>query len=248
MSTRTSRGAIWFVLVAAGLAGASGVTLIHQTQADATAAATSAAQIKALEKDLTAVSAQQEQARDEAAARAAGMPSGNVASGMARISADTTVIKGLLTTAVTWDSNASYTQARAKLVTTYKVPADSAFMTTFLPPAPYSVDSTGKQYSYIDAAGLNSALGAYSVQLTGVRGTSYSYLVFVSVMASSTDGRGTASRADVLTLTVDADATVHDLRGWAAPAAVRDSKTELTGPAAQAQASASASATASPTR
>jgi len=94
-------------------------------------------------------------------------------------------------------------------------------MQSFFPPGPVSVDAYGKQYPYIDAAGLHSTVDAVTVSLVAVDGVNYSYLVLVSVAASSPDSSVTASRDSVLQVTIDADGRFTETQGWGSSFAAR---------------------------
>lgn len=105
--------------------------------------------ISSLGEELTRVSVANKNAREKVAAEQLG-------AGPARIQSDREVIGRLLNTSLTWESNAEYIAARESVMRTYKLPPDSQFMRTFLPRPPMSKDAAGNEYSYIDAAKLNS--------------------------------------------------------------------------------------------
>lgn len=133
-----------------------------------------------------------------------------------RLELDRVVIEELLERALTWGDNAEYTEARAATMRVYGLTEDSAFMTNFLPPAPFSVDSKGNQYPYIDAAGLNSKLGDFQSSVLRINGLSYEYMVLVDVRSDSSDGRGAAVNVATVFVTIDGEGGVTDIRGYAA--------------------------------
>jgi hypothetical protein len=181
------------------------------------------ATILELKERVTELSLAEVTAAEQAAALSAGAPSGELASAMERIDADGETIKKLAETVFTWDSTDSYEQAREALMIKFGVAENDRFMTTFLPPAPVSVDANGKEYRYSEAARLNSALGALTVKPTLVHGTKYEYLVNASVQSSSNDGTATASRGVVLKVSTEADGSVVSVEGWASPTPLRSS-------------------------
>ena len=133
-----------------------------------------------------------------------------------RLELDHATIEELLERALTWSDNAEYTEARAATKRVYDLADDSVFMTSFLPPAPFSVDSKGNQYPYIDAAGLNSKVGGFQPSVLRINGLSYEYMVLVDVRSDSSDGRGAAVNVATVFLTIDGEGGVSDLRGYAA--------------------------------
>lgn len=132
-----------------------------------------------------------------------------------RVSSDTLVIDDLAKRTLSWNSNASYSKARASTMRMYGLSEDSSFMKTFLPPAPVNRDSQGNEYPYIDAAGLNSQVGDVTVKLLSVDTLDYSYMALVDVQSSSSDGLGTAVNVATLFVTIDGDGKVSKLSGYA---------------------------------
>ena len=172
--------------------------------------------ISALGEELTQVSVANANAREKVAAEQNG-------AGPARIRADRDVIGRLLKTSLTWESNAEYIAARESVMRTYKLSPQSQFMRTFLPPPPMNKDKDGNEYSYIDAAKLNSSVGAFEPKLLSVKGTEYRYVVLTTVNVSSESGRGTATRVATIPVTVDGEEKISDLTGFAATKAARRS-------------------------
>ncbi|SMG48214.1 hypothetical protein SAMN06295974_3695, partial [Plantibacter flavus] len=109
-----------------------------------------------------------------------------------RVRRDTDTIADLVDRSLTWDSNASYVEARESTMRTYGLVDGDSFMVAFLPPAPVNRDDAGNEYPYIDAAGLNSQVGDFKARVLSVDGLDYRYLVLVDVQAKSSDGLGTA--------------------------------------------------------
>lgn len=141
----------------------------------------------------------------------------------ARVSADTKTIGKLLERALTWDSNATYVEARESTMRTYGLAEDSPFMTAFLPPAPSNRDEQGNEYPYIDAAGLNSQVGDFKVKLLGLDGVDYSYMALVDVQAKSSDGLGTSVTVATVFVTIDGDAAPKAISGFASTSSPRTS-------------------------
>lgn len=140
-----------------------------------------------------------------------------------RVEADTKVIADLADRALTWDSDATYRQARSSTMRIYGLNESSVFMQSFLPQAPVNTDSRGNIYPYIDAAGLNSQVGDTTVKLLGVDGTKYSYMALVDVQAQSSDKLGTAVNVATIFSTIDSDGKVSELTGYASTTQVRSS-------------------------
>lgn len=231
MSTmKQSRLRGWlFPIVSAGVLAVTAVGLVV-TQAQAGAVAEQQqTQMTEMKQRITELSQVRVTAADEAAALAAGAPSAEVGAALDRIAADEEAIGELLKTIFTWDSTASYEKARETLMSKYGLAADSRLLTEFLPPAPVEVDGEGNEYPYIEAVGLNSSLGAFTVKPTHVVGTDYSYVVIASAQTSSTDGSTLASRGVVLEVTTGPDGVFQDVQGWASPSAARSSGSAHTG-------------------
>lgn len=140
-----------------------------------------------------------------------------------RVDADSDLIGDLLDTALTWDSDSSYREARESTMRIFELEEDSSFMSTFLPPAPVNIDAEGNEYPYIDAAGLNSHVAGADIDLLAVDGASYSYVALVSAQALSSDGRGAASGMASVFVTVDGDGMITELSGSASTSGVRSS-------------------------
>lgn len=141
-----------------------------------------------------------------------------------RVDADTEVIEDLAERAMSWDDHASYVEARESTMRAYSLTEDSSFMTSFLPPAPVTLDPQGNEYPYIDAAGLNSHVSGVTVRLLEVDAVAYSYMVLVDVTSSSSDGLGTASNVATMFVTIDGGDLVTSLEGYASTSPPATSK------------------------
>jgi len=133
----------------------------------------------------------------------------------ARVAADSDVIGDLLQSALTWDDDASYREARESTMRLYGLAPDSSFMVSFLPEAPVNIDSQGNEYPYIDAAGLNSQVGDFQAKLLSVDAVSYSYMVLIDVQARSSDGLGAAVNVATAFVTIDGEGAVSQISGFA---------------------------------
>lgn len=171
--------------------------------------------LNAQKSELRATNAQVETAR--AAAEDIGRTTSLLESGAngERIASDTKIVKELAERVLTWDSHASYEEARASTMRAYALGEDSPFMKAFLPPAPVNRDEQGNEYPYIDAAKLNSRVAGTTVKLLSVDGLDYSYLALVDVQSTSSDGAGKASNVATIFVTIDGDAAVTDAAGFA---------------------------------
>ncbi|MEU3016592.1 hypothetical protein ABZ635_04245 [Nocardiopsis sp. NPDC007018] len=173
-------------------------------------------EISALEERLAELEAERDERGHLAADEVFGTNS-------ARLEADQELIGAVLDTALTWESHAEYEQARAAMVNVYGLPEDSAFMTAFLPQAPFNVDREGNEYALIDLLGLDSQVSDFRSLLMTVHGTEYSYLVFVDVRTTSDDGEGGANSTSTVLLTTDGDGGVTEVEGYAATSPMRQS-------------------------
>lgn len=140
-----------------------------------------------------------------------------------RVATDTQVISDLADRALSWDSDATYRQARSSTMRIYGLAENSVFMESFLPPAPRNTDSRGNVYPYIDAAGLNSHVGDITVRLLEVDGTAYSYMALVDVRADSSDKKGSAVNVATILATVDSSGKISDVSGYASTSQLRSS-------------------------
>jgi len=225
-AAKKSRLKDWlFPTVAAGALASSLVALAVQSDQITEQRAAQDATILELKDRITELSQLRVNAADSALALAAGAPNAELDAALERIAHDEQMIKKLLKVVFTWNSTDTYEQAREQIARVYDLSKDDAFLTTFLPKAPVSVDAEGNKYPYIEAAGLNSSLGAVTVELTLVHGTTYNYLVTAKVHSNSTDGTSMASRVVILQITTDIDGKVTSLNGWSSPTKARSSAT-----------------------
>ena len=132
-----------------------------------------------------------------------------------RVADDREILDELAERILNWDSHASYTEAREITMRAYGLSETDDFMLSFLPEAPITHDSQGNEYTYIDAAGLNSHVEKTTVTLLGVDAVDYTYLVLADVKAKSSDGRASASNVASFLVTVDGEGQVVDLSGFA---------------------------------
>lgn len=139
-----------------------------------------------------------------------------------RLSADGERIKSLLSTAFSWDSGQSYEAARESLKSQFGLTENEAFLKSFMPPSRYNADSQGRRYYYIDAVGLNSALGAdLDVEVVDIKAGVYTYAALADVEATSdavTQNQAskasiTAHRRALLFVTIDTQGRVSKLSG-----------------------------------
>lgn len=140
-----------------------------------------------------------------------------------RVGTDTKIISDLLDRALDWDSDESYRDARDSTMLTYGLAEDSAFMTSFLPEAPVSVDGEGNKYPYIDAAGLNSQVGGIKVRLLSVAAVKYSYMVLADVQATSSDDLNTSTNVATVFITLDDKGAPTAISGFASTTQPRTS-------------------------
>jgi hypothetical protein len=201
------------ILVAAGVvaAGTSAVTR-------STALAAQKSQIRSLEDSYSHETQRKADISEKNGLEGLGLSA-------SRIKADSATIDQLLTMAFTWDSGLAYETARESLQDRFDLSDKSAFLQTFMPPSRFNRDANGKRYYYIDAVGLNSALGRnIDTEVVAVTGTRYRYAVMADVVVSAdgpaqTDSQGTAlppstaTRRILLYITLDARGTISDLVG-----------------------------------
>lgn len=129
-----------------------------------------------------------------------------------RLAADADAIHPFLDIALTWSSDLEYSDARETIQRRFGLSTDSQFLTEFMPPSPNSVDGEGNVYYYIDAKGLNSRLGQFSISPVGLDGSLYRYVVIVSASSLSPDGKGSSSLPIIIDITVDADGTFAEVQ------------------------------------
>ncbi|MFF1558461.1 hypothetical protein [Streptomyces sp. NPDC058279] len=150
-----------------------------------------------------------------------------------RLSTDRERIKSLLSMIFTWDSGQSYEAARERLKSRFDLTENEMFLKSFMPPSRFNEDSQGRRYHYIDAVGLNSALGADpDMEVIDAKAGVYTYAVLADVeVTSDATSQNKASKASVtayrralLFVTVDAQGKVSNLSGVPASGETRHSK------------------------
>lgn len=224
MSTTKRARARWaFPVVAAGLLGVALWGLSDQRAQGSADAYAQQVAIYELQSQVAALAHAQESAGQSAVALDAGAPSSDPEGVAQRLASDRDLMGEVLGTMFTWGGHEEYVAAREALTARFGLPGDSGVLATLMPEAPSSVDSDGNVRGYIDAAGLNSSLGAFTVTPTAVRGGQYSYLVTASILSKSSDGSATASRANVLEVMTETGGKIVSIQGWSAPKAARSS-------------------------
>lgn len=132
-----------------------------------------------------------------------------------RMARDQDAITQFVTTALTWNSAAEYSQARTTLLRTHKLPDTSPFFTTFMPPARYNSDTTGKRYYDIDARHLSSTLADQPIISTvmRVRAATYTYSVLVDIRARSAQDtqEKVAESTIIMTVTTNSPGVITDV-------------------------------------
>lgn len=166
-------------------------------------------QVEGLEKRLQASRAREQKSREMSLVETTGVE-------VTRKNDDTVVITNLVKTAVTWRSGVQYDVARTSLQRRYGLPEGGQFLTTFLPPATYNQDSSGKRYYFIDSMAMGSRLADVKVHVISARGSTYRYAVAVDAEVTSSEISGaSAVRRSLLLVTTEADGSVTDLEGHA---------------------------------
>ncbi|MFD7537482.1 hypothetical protein [Streptomyces sp. NPDC059819] len=149
-----------------------------------------------------------------------------------RLHADGERINSLLSLAFTWDSGQSYEAARARVKSRFGLTENEMFLKSFMPPSRFNEDPQGRRYYYIDAVGLNSALGADAdIEVVDVKADVCTYAVLVDVAVTSdavsqnkaSKASVTAHRRVLLFVTVDARGEVSNLSGVPASGETRHS-------------------------
>ncbi|MFD2794662.1 hypothetical protein ACFS27_13980 [Promicromonospora vindobonensis] len=149
-----------------------------------------------------------------------------------RMDTDAAVIESLLDVAFTWDSGVAYDEARERLKDRFGLTEDDVFLQEFMPPSRFNEVRDGQRYYYIDAVGLNSAIGDDpDIEVVEVRASDYAYAVLVDIAITSdavsrndaNSASVTAHRPMLLFVTVDADGAVSELSGVPASGSTRHS-------------------------
>ncbi|MFF2053877.1 hypothetical protein ACFVU2_19890 [Leifsonia sp. NPDC058194] len=190
------------ILIATAIVG--GVTAANQN----TSLDSQKAQLSRLDSKIAAAQATTSKLESTSSLASAGAQG-------SRVTSDTANIEDLVHRVFTWNSDATYREARASTMRITGLSEDSSFMTAFLPKAPVNVDKQGNQYPYIDAAGLNSEVADTTVKLLSVDALNYNYLALVDVQAKSSDGLGTAGSVATILITINGENKVTALTGFA---------------------------------
>lgn len=130
----------------------------------------------------------------------------------ARKESDTEAIKAFLSTACTWDSQATYAAARDKLKSEYGILDSSEFLTDFMPVIEAdTVNGHGqvlKGQNRIDSMNLNLSLGEVKVYLGSIEDGYYEY--FCDFDMVSTSGSNSSASDGLLICTVDSEGRILD--------------------------------------
>lgn len=131
-----------------------------------------------------------------------------------RMGQDRMIISDFLETALVWDDYESYMAGRTEIIEDFGLDEDSQFLTSYLPPAPYSEDAEGNVYtSYMDER--NSDLGDFSTQVLSVTQTDYRYMVSATALSWASDDSNTSAPADsMIFLTVSGTGEITDVQGY----------------------------------
>ncbi|KAB7839530.1 hypothetical protein [Streptomyces mobaraensis] len=150
-----------------------------------------------------------------------------------RLSTDGERIKSLLSMAFTWDSGQSYEAARESLKSRFGLTENETFLKSFMPPSRFNEDAQRRRYYYIDAVGLNSALGEDpGIEVVDVKAGVYTYAVLADTEVTfdavsqnqASKASVTAHRRALLFATVDAQGKVSNLSGVPASGETRYSR------------------------
>ncbi|BAS11916.1 hypothetical protein AHiyo8_02190 [Arthrobacter sp. Hiyo8] len=202
----------------------AGISAAGQSQA----VAAQTAQITQLRQDAASRQAQIEQATAQNASRALGVSD-------SRVKKDTAEIQQLLSTAFTWNSGDTYETGRATLNSRFDLTEEDAFLQSFMPPAQFNQDQSGKRYYYLDAIGLNSKLGSnVDIEVVEVSATNYRYAVMADTVVGSNgpatiDAQGkpmpkpTATRRVLILVTTDVTGRLTQMIGFPASGETRQS-------------------------
>lgn len=125
-----------------------------------------------------------------------------------RVSADRALIADVVTRTLTWSSGEEYEAAR-QAATDAGVPADSQYLTEFMPPLTEVIDQNNPDdtTNRIDQLGLNSSADGADVWPFSADGGSYTYAC--DVMASTTAGKGAVPVETRYIVTAVTDGTGH---------------------------------------
>ncbi|WP_394941125.1 hypothetical protein [Psychromicrobium sp. YIM B11713] len=202
----------------------TGISVAGQSQA----VSAQTVQITQLQQDAASRQAQIDQSNEQNASQALGVSD-------SRIEKDTAEIQQLLSTAFTWNSGDAYETARATLKSRFDLTEKDAFLQSFMPPAQFNQDQSGKRYYYLDAIGLNSKLSSnVDIEVVEVSATNYRYAVMADTVVGSNgpsaiDTQGnpmpkpTATRRVLIFVTTDVEGKLKQMIGLPASGATRQS-------------------------
>lgn len=217
-----------WLLLATALVLAATTTVSVSWIGDARTTTAQSDRIDELEQDLWTARAAKARETDETTLEALGVTT-------SRVRTNTKTINEFLETSFGWSSGEEFEQARETLKRRYGLTESDDFLMHFLPPSRFNQDSTGERYYWIDSVGLNSDVGEHvQVEVAGVQGTDYHYVVMADLELSSdfTDTTGQAGNAAMqpvahrrvlLYLTIDGAGDLHDIRGIPASGTTRHS-------------------------
>lgn len=117
----------------------------------------------------------------------------------------------LMQKVTTWNSFASYMNARQDVMKTFELDEESQFMKVFMPQLKSIADGNGKQYNRIDTFDLNTKFKNLDTHVIKVAGTTYEYFATVQITSTAKDSAGTSSRFAVLTYKTDPDHNITSL-------------------------------------
>ena len=146
-----------------------------------------------------------------------------------KVSADLSAIGDFLDIVFTWDSHESYEAARSAISADYNIAQDDNFFITFMPAGPVSTDANGKDYPYIDAAGLNSTLETFSAVPIEISDGQYKYFVTAKVGGTSSGESIQSSRSSLFLISTNSDSQLIDIQAWASLSQDRSSNSGYTG-------------------
>lgn len=171
-------------------------------------------EINKLREELTVYQGKLDQARLQGSSKTSEVKIESMGVDAGRIQRDETLATELLDTVFNWSSYAEYTAIREKLMSDYKLDANSSFLNTFMPEV-YNEEIEGKQYNRIDIDGYNIRLNDITPYLVSSDEASdeYGYFAVVEVASSSKNG-GTTRYKVALEYKTTKDGQLLDLKGY----------------------------------
>lgn len=129
---------------------------------------------------------------------------------MNRVKKDDNIISNFMRQVCTWDSYDEYMSARVKIMQSYGIEEDSAFMSIFMPVVVNRVSPDGKNYNRIDTMGLNMTYEGLDSYVTKIVAGDYSYFTIVTVSSTWVNGGEALATAAVM-YTVDAEGNLKNI-------------------------------------